>query len=74
MRKRLRIYPDVHEPGIFCTDEGTNETERRFDKVFVVKRTLKTGYDGTANNKNEPKYWLECNGKLITLKGIGIIF
>lgn len=70
---RLRIYPDVTRRGIWCVDEGTNETEKMFAGIKLVKCSARSGNNLEADNVNEPKYWLETDGTLINKDGIAVI-
>ena len=70
---RLRIYPDVHENGIWCIDEGTNATEKRFTGIKMVKCSAQGRSNLAADNEKEPKYWLETEGTLIERNGVAVI-
>lgn len=61
---RWRVYPDVHEPGIWCVDGGTNATEIRVREVTWDGPSA-TGQNLNADNQQEPKYWLEVQGELL---------
>lgn len=60
---KLRIYPDVHVPGIWCIDRGTNATEKRVNALALVGISGIARFNPKADNENEPKYWIEVDGE-----------
>lgn len=70
---RLRVYPDVHEPGTWCVDKGTNATERRFRRVLFFSLSGTTASNPEADNESEPRYWISIKGHLISIRWIAAI-
>lgn len=53
-----RLYIEDGKPPIWAIDTGPGTEQMRFDKV-VWYAVGETKYDLEADNKTEPKFWLE---------------
>jgi hypothetical protein len=71
---RLRIYLDRFgvQSAIWSVDEGDTSTERRVKAIQCMVPTV-TRSNPAADNKIEPKCWLEADGTLSVENGVAVI-
>ncbi len=65
-RSKWRVYFNSSEewPLVWSVDEGTVATEYKYAKVTIQGEAV-TRYNPNADNKTEPRAWVEVEGELV---------
>lgn len=60
----IRVYVEDWTPPVWAVDTGPGTAQRRFE-VVITETVGVFKYDLTADNKENPKAWVECPDEAI---------
>lgn len=68
-----RVYLETFDPPLWGVDEGP-DTKPDFVKKVIIEAHGSTELDTDADNKNNPKAWIQFqNAKLLVINDIAIL-